>query len=93
MAPMCCLSSTSQKNKKKNYKLLKNYIIDRLCIKYILVKANEVEKLKVFALTEEQRKDFDDKKTPIPSAMTAKLNMSIWDELMKNKKISNKSEN
>lgn len=60
-----------------------------MCIKYILVKTNEVEKLKVFALTDKQRKEFEDKKTPIPSFKNNNFHASIWDEILKPKKTSN----
>lgn len=47
------------KNKKNNYMHLKEEILDKLCIKNLIIKLNEVEKLKLFALNEEQRKSFN----------------------------------
>jgi hypothetical protein len=71
---MCCLN-VYQENKKKVYENLRAYINNLLCIKQILFRMNEVDKLKVMTLMDDQKKEFTID-TPFPKH---KKIISVWD--------------
>jgi hypothetical protein len=75
LAPVGCLKTYALRNKRKNYENLKNYIINKLCIKQLLVRMNEVEKLKHFTLKEELREFFQDP-NPFPNSQNV---TSVWE--------------
>jgi hypothetical protein len=71
---MFCLNKYQQ-NIKKVYENLRAYIINLLCIKQILFRMNEFDKLKVMTLMEDQKKDFAIE-TPFPKSNKT---VSVWD--------------
>ncbi len=70
------LRNKLEKNKRKIYKLLKNYVIHKLDIKEILKTTNEFEKMKIFTLDEGIKKLLASKPNPFPEKSNCK---SIWD--------------
>lgn len=75
LVPLWCLKTAVLKNKRSNYDNLKSYIVKKLCIKQLLVKMNEVEKLKIYTLDEEKKMKFENL-NPFPKKHDE---FSIWE--------------
>ena len=77
-----CRNETMKINYSK-YLIIKEFIYDNLCIKSIVSKLDEIEKLKVYLLDLDEMKLFNDAQRPLPFESNPK---SIWTKETFNKK-------
>ena len=59
LLPAFCFCSEERRKKIINYEKLKEQVIEKLCIENLIIKLNEVDKLKLYAMNEDQRKNFN----------------------------------
>lgn len=62
----CCLKSKIIKRKAKVYDVLKDFVISKLCIKELLTKFNEIDKLKTALLSSSEIEVLDELPNPFP---------------------------
>jgi hypothetical protein len=63
----CCPINQVSKKKALEYESLKEYVISKICIKELLVKLNEIDKLKATCLSLSQIKAFEEVLNPFPA--------------------------
>ncbi len=72
-----CYSNNNKGGKKVNkFNLLVNYAKRKLCIKDVILKSNEIEKLKIFLFDSSSHKKFEKLKNHLPKE---KNDTNIWD--------------
>jgi hypothetical protein len=65
MLPKCCfIRNNNTYNKLATFKNIKEYIVDQICLKNIISKINDVEKLKYALMNERQVKFFNQIENP-----------------------------
>ena len=73
------------------YDVLKKYVFNKICVKEIISKSNELEKLKIFLMDNTLRNKYEKLENFLPDKMlkvsgNQKKEKYIWEMLMKNRK-------
>lgn len=86
--PAICFSKPRRVKKIKNYLLVKSFIQSQICIKNLISKLNELEKLKHFTLSEDQLLIFENIDNPpfnhVNNLQKNKIE-SLWTDVIKRK--------
>ena len=94
ICPMICFTRKTRIKKLQHYEVVKKYIISEICIKNLISKFNELDKLKHVLLDEKQLNVFQSIDNP-PFHYLERLKenniRSIWSDLIKMKNIEKKN--
>ena len=66
LLPKFCILSKKRKKRMRQYQILKNYVLNKLCISNFLKNTNELEKIKYFFYTSEDLNHFNSLINPLP---------------------------
>ncbi len=66
LLPKFCILGKKRKKRMRQYQIIKNYVLNKLCITNFLKNTNELEKIKYFFYTSEDLNHFNSLINPLP---------------------------